>query len=400
MKRKCITISKDQARILALAGQGFLLKNPPAKPLGVIEHLSYVQLDTLAVVTRAHHHTLWSRLPCYKETMLSNLLEKEKKVFEYWSHAASIIPMSHYRYSLPKKQSYLNGKSHWFKVDKKMKKYVLDRISAEGELQSSDFEYKRSGSGNWFEWKPAKQALEQLFMEGQLMVSKRNGFQKVYDITERVLPSHVESSIPSPEEFASYLIDTSIKAHGLVDEKEIIYIRKGLKDSVRKELLYKINQEEVIEVKVEGIHDTIYVTTKKQIEESLKINLEKNLHLLSPFDNLVIQRNRIRRLFDFDYTVECYVPEAKRQFGYFCLPVLYGDKFVARIDVKADRASKIFYLRSVHFEKSFKPDDQFNNLFLSKLLAFSRYNACEGVVIETAEKKWKKEFTGLLSAHP
>ncbi len=328
--------------------------------------------------------------------MLNHLLEKDKKVFEYWSHAASYLPMSQYRYSLIKKKSYQDGKSHWFSVDKKMKKFVFDRIKAEGELQSKDFEYKRTGPGNWYEWKPAKQALEQLFMEGNVMVSRRQGFQKVYDLTERVLPKNIDVSMPSPKEFAANLIHSSIRVNGLVDEKEIIYIRKGIKDLINLELQNQIKNEELIEIKVEGIKDALFVTTQNQLNKSFKTSIDQNVHILSPFDNLVIQRKRMNRLFNFDYTVECYVPAAKRQFGYFCLPILYGESFVARIDAKADRANKIFYLKSVYFEKTFKATHDFNLLFMGKLKEFSAANGCHQIVIELADKKWKKEMQDLL----
>lgn len=396
MKKTIKAISLEQAKILALQGQGLLSSQSKKSVSDIIENLSYVQIDTLSVVTRAHHHTLWSRVPDYKESMLNKLLEKDKKIFEYWSHAASYLPMSQFRFSLINKKSYLDGKSHWFTEDKKIKKYVYDRIKAEGELQSKDFEYKRTGPGNWYEWKPAKKALEQLFMEGQLMVSKRQGFQKVYDLTERVLPSGVDLSMPTTKEFAAYLIQSSVRANGLVDEKEIIYIRKGIKDLINKELISMIKEGELIEVQVEGIEGSTFVTTSSQLKQSEKVLVKNNVHIISPFDNLVIQRKRVKRLFDFDYTVECYVPEAKREFGYFCLPILYGDSFVGRVDPKADRATKIFHLKTVYFENGFHPDQTFNETFLKKLKEFAASNGCEKISIDNANKSWKKEMLNLM----
>ena len=386
-------ISLEKAKTLALLGQGLLT---PARSkttaLSVIEHLGYVQIDTLSVVARAHHHTLWSRVPTYKESTLSKLLEKDKAIFEYWSHAASYLPMRDFRYSLPRKQSYIEGKSHWFTQDKKIKEYVLDKIKSEGPLQSKDFEYKRSGPGNWFEWKPAKRALEQLFMEGELMVAKRQGFQKVYDLAENVLPGHVDRSMPTTSEYAENLIRRAILANGIVEEKEIFHLRPDLKESINKTVKGLIKDGELLEVQIEGLGKTSYVTSANQLKLSEKTLVNDGLHILSPFDNSVIQRKRLLKLFDFDYTIECYVPEQKRKYGYFCLPVLYGNSFVARFDPKADRASKTFYIKSIYFEEGFTPTSDFNILFAKKLKEFALFNGCEKIVIDRADKKWKKEI--------
>lgn len=362
--------------------------------LNALGHIGYAQIDTLCVAARAHHHTLWSRLPDYKENYLTALLE-EKNIFEYWSHASSYLPMIDYRYSLPKKKAYSDGKSHWFGQDKKMNKYVLEKIKAEGPLQSKDFEHKRPGPGNWYEWKPAKRALEQLFMEGKLMVAKRKGFQKVYDLTENVLPKDVDISFPSEKEFAEHLIRASIRANGIVEEKEVYYLRKGLKEQVNKALKKMLQEGEFSEVKINGI-DNLFLINDKQLKASEKVKLNNTLQILSPFDNMVIQRKRLHTIFDFDYQIECYVPEPKRKFGYFCLPVLYGDTFIGRFDPKADRASKVFYLKQMHFEKGFIPDEEFNKVFALKLKAYAGFTGCDKIVIDKADKVWKRNMKELL----
>lgn len=392
-------ISQKEVRLLALKSQGLLnpdLGKTKTATLKTIEHLGYIQIDTLSVVARAHHHTLWSRLPNYSENQLNGMLEKDKTIFEYWSHAASYLPMSEYRFSLPRKKSYAEGKSHWFTQDKKLKKYVLDRIKAEGPLQSKDFEHKRSGPGNWYEWKPAKKALEQLFMEGKLMVAKRQGFQKVYDLAENVLPGNIDTSMPSEKECLENLIRNTIRANGIIEEKEIAYLRSNLKTPIKKALTHLLQEGELMEVKVEGMGETLFVTSAEQMRASSKIKDQANIHFLSPFDNAVIQRKRLERIFNFNYTIECYVPEAKRVFGYFCLPILYGDKFVGRFDPKADRDSKIFHVKSIYFEEGFKPDELFNQAFLEKLQAFAIFNGCESIQIGQADKLWRKEINRLI----
>jgi uncharacterized protein YcaQ len=390
-------LSLEQAQSLALSHQGLL--NPVSEKsrtstLQTIENLGYVQIDTLAVIARAHHHTLWSRQPRYKENELNQLLE-QKQIFEYWSHAASYLPMSDYRFSLPQKKAYESGKSHWFSQDKKMKKFVLDRIKAEGALQSKDFEFKREGPGNWYEWKPAKRALEQLFMEGRLMVEKRQGFQKVYNLTERILPSGTSTLVPTEKEMAEYLIRKAIQAHGIVTESEITYLRNPFKTAVSKALKYFLKSGALSEVKIEGLEKPYYIDAVNTL--NVKSN-KGSIHFLSPFDNLVIQRKRIQQLFGFDYMIECYLPESKRKYGYFTLPVLYNNGFVARFDPKADRATKTFYIKSLHFEDTFKPSDAFNQSFALKLKQFAAFNGCDKIVIEKAGTRWKKNINAAIKA--
>jgi uncharacterized protein len=391
--KKANTLSTDEARFLALNSQLLLTNNNTngkAASLAIIEHLGYIQIDTLSVVARAHHHAIWSRNKNYREAFLHELLEKDKQIFEYWSHAASYLPMSDYRFSLIRKEAYSKGKTHWFEQDKKIKKYVLDRIKAEGALQSKDFEYKRKGPGNWYEWKPAKRALEQLFMEGKLMVAARKGFQKVYDLTERVLPHNADTRMPSEKEYAAYLIKKAIQANGLVEESEITYLRNAAKKHVKEELKNMEEQGFIVPVKLKD-SAKIYYTTAAHLQA---INIEKlhdTIDILSPFDNAVIQRKRLKTLFDFDYMIECYLPENKRKYGYFCLPVLYKGAFVARLDPKADRASQTFFVKQLHFEKNFKPTTAFKNAFHKKLKQFALFNGCDKIVFENSENALLKK---------
>ncbi len=399
MAKQSNILSTEEARLVLLKSQGLLnsgFGKGKNAVLAAIQHLGYVQIDTLSVVARAHHHTLWTRVPDYKENYLNELLAEDKTIFEYWSHAASYLPMSDYRFTLPRKKAYAEGKSHWFNQDKKMNKYVLDKIKAEGALQSKDFEHKRDGAANWYEWKPAKQALEQLFMEGKLMVAKRQGFQKVYDLAERVLPEGIDSSYPSEKEYAEYLINNSIRSYGIVTENEMTYLRSGLKSPLNKALKRLLKEGEVIEVKLEDVKDMAFYTTSDKLKSIEKIKTRNDVHLLSPFDNTVIQRKRVERFFNFDYMIECYLPEPKRKYGYFTLPVLYNTNFVGRMDPKADRASQTFYIKSMHFEKNFIPDEKFNSAFVKTLNAFATFNGCDKIVIDKANGKWKKEMKKLI----
>ena len=233
---------QGKLRRIALNQQGLLKTDSFGRgkkaTLRAIEHLGYVQIDTISVVERAHHHVLRSRVSNYQSKYLDQLV-KERKVFEYWFHAAAWLPMRDYRFALPR-MAQLNGERSWFEnCDRKLTKNILERIKTEGPLRARDFEDTRKGKKEWWDWKPAKQALEQLFMQGELMVGGRKGFQKLYDLPERVLPDWVDTSRPSLAEFAGHLIDTSLRAHGFTTQQSITYLRKGrkLREAVSEQLL-------------------------------------------------------------------------------------------------------------------------------------------------------------------
>ena len=242
-------------------------------------------------------------------------------------------------------------------------------------MRARDFEDDREGKKEWWDWKPAKQALEQLFMQGELMVSGREGFQKVYDLPERVLPNWVETSHPGLDKFADHLIDTTLRAHGFATQKSITYLRKGkaLRDSVNELLQTRLASGLLTTVKHNG--GEFYVDPNQL--EARAPRCQGQVRILSPFDNAVIQRERGRQIFAYDYQIECYVPEAKRQYGYFCLPILYRDCLVGRIDCKAHRKQKILELRSKHIEA--KVDEGFDSAFQIALHNFAYFNGCEQI---------------------
>jgi uncharacterized protein YcaQ len=360
-----------------LASQGLagnFFGNKKEGTLNAIEHLGYVQIDTISVVERAHHHTIWARLNDYKKTYLDELVETDKTVFEYWSHAAAFLPMRDYRFSLYRKNLYATGKLKWY-FNKRATKFVYDRIVAEGPLQSKDFEEKKKKQG-WWEWKESKRALEQLFIEGKLMIAKRQGFQKVYDITERVLPAGVDTKPPSEKEYAQYLVTKTIRANGLVANNEIGYLRRHAKTAIGKVLNEMEEEGLIMSVKIKGDNEPLY-TTQQNLDLAASQKPSKTVSILSPFDNCVIQRNRLKRIFDFDYTIECYVPEPKRQYGYFCLPLLYGDTFAGRIDCKAERSEQVLYIKNVFYEKM--PDEKLRAALGKALKKFAVFNGCKEV---------------------
>jgi uncharacterized protein YcaQ len=371
-------LSKQQARKLIVLCNDFhhskKLKSIDAT-IQSFNTLGYVQIDTICVVNRAHLHVLWSRNHHFNESHLDDLFAS-KSIFEYWSHAAAMLPMKDYQYSLVRKQQIANGDIHWYKYKPEMMAYVKDIIANEGPKKSSDFKHKRKTNNAWWDWKPAKVALEQLYMQGQLMVQKRQGFQKVYDLTENVLPAQTSTSIPTINEYCRHLIKRYLFTQGIGRAENIAYLRKGLKSKVQESLEHMFD---------EGKLEKVYVNNQEfyALSERLALlnkRLQRKVHILSPFDNLVIQRKRLKELFDYEYQIECYVPAAKRKFGYFCLPILYGNELVGRIDCKAHRKERVLKVNAVFQESGIINNDKYQLELNQALNEFAAFNQCDEVV--------------------
>ncbi|WP_430814916.1 winged helix-turn-helix domain-containing protein [Carboxylicivirga sp. RSCT41] len=370
------SISKSQARKLVLLSQQL----PPFKAngkavdatLSAIEHLGYIQVDTISVIQRAHHHTLWNRNPRYQPVHIDQLQEN-KKIFEYWSHAASYLPMCDYRYSLVRKHEIASGiQKHWFEKDEPIMSEILRRIEQEGPLMARDFEIADINRSGWTSH-PIKRALNNLFMQGELMIPFRKEFHKVYDLTHRVLPADTDTSLPDEKEYARYLIDRFLKANGLGQAPEITYLLRNIKPMVADTLREMLESEHLMKLKV---GKTDYYAQADALEMLNKPLARSQAKILSPFDNLLIQRKRMLALFDFDYQLECYLPANRRQYGYFALPVLWDGKLVARMDCKAERKKSVFHIRSVILEPGLKKYESFARALSKELRAFMRFNEC------------------------
>ncbi|MFD2033583.1 winged helix-turn-helix domain-containing protein [Belliella marina] len=346
--------------------------------LAALEHLGYIQIDTLSIVERAHHHTFWTRIPDYQIGYLDQLAE-ERKVFEYWFHAASYLPIRDFRYALPQMLLFKRGEARYFNnVDPKSLSYVKDRIRLDGPQKARDFISTGKKPGSWWDWKPTKVALEKLFMQGDLMVSGRSGMEKIYDLTERVLPSTVNTTEPSPLEFAEYLVETHLRAYGATTVKQIIHLKTGksLRKDVEFVLQTMLEAKKVQQVNIDGM-PPIFVL-QALLDNTIK-KPSPNIRLLSPFDNSVIHRERVEQLFDFAFRLECYIPKEKRQYGYFCLPILFGDVFIGRVDCKAHRKEGQFELIHLHIENKHLEVASWLEPFVQAVERFAVFNRCHSI---------------------
>ncbi|MCG7874115.1 MAG: winged helix DNA-binding domain-containing protein [Candidatus Thiodiazotropha lotti] len=390
-----IEIKSSQAlarlRRLALTAQGLLQVKPYGSGLSgarnAINHIGYVQIDTISVVERAHHHVVHSRVPNFKPSMTNQMLI-DGDIFEYWAHAAAFFPISDFRFSLPYKHAIKNGQTHWYKDrDNKLMRELLARIRSDGPLRSRDIKSNTTKRAGWWDWKPAKKALEQLYMEGDLMVSSREGFQKSYDLTERVVPPNVNTQMPSMEEFAAHVLDRQLQCHGLISLKGLTYhqrrnseLRKTVHDLVKERLA----QHTLEQVKLASGED--YVLDKSRLEHRPP-RLNNRMLILSPFDNSVIQRERLKTLFQYDYQLECYLPASKRRYGYFCLPLLFRDEFIGRMDCKAHRKTGQLEIKSLHFDQHNFEEDLIIAEFVKAIKKFCHFQQCNSVFLTKPHPK-------------
>ena len=385
---RTMLISPGEAKSIILRSQlleGRRQGKAKSATLEIINQLGYLQIDTISVVERAHHHILWSRQPDYIPDQLNQLQEPDRKLFEYWGHAAAFLPMVDYRFYRYKMKHFLNTNDPWFKNKLKLCgnliPSIMDRIHKEGGLSSKDFKSASNKKGQgWWDWKPAKIALELLFWQGELMVSKRIGFQKVYDLPHRIVPDFIDQTEPTIDEVCKYQIKKALNAFGIASEKDIQYILKITgKKNISQYLKTMVENKQLIAIRIEKLVDT-YFALPQTLDQYLNLSLKNNkIHILSPFDNLIINRNRLKSIFGFDYSVECYVPETKRKYGYFCLPILYNGNFIGQLDLKADRKQKTLIIQQLFIENKVKFSEALFSGLAKKLVEFMKFNQCQTI---------------------
>ena len=309
----------------------------------VIHKLGFVQLDTIQVVARAHHHILWSRNQNYREPMLDKLLRK-RDIFEHFTHDASVIPMEF----LPmwqrqfKRHTDKIDRSNWYKsmLDKEGREAILDRIRKEGPLSTHAFDTKVEGEKAMWARPPHKLALDYMWYGGELATCHREGFTKFYDLGERVFPSQLREHRLSEEVQIDLLCRTALERLGCASIGEI---QKFWDATTQKEVRTWLdkNEQDLMKIEVVGADKSVaqhYALPDFENRLNALENPTSRLRILNPFDPMIRDRNRLERLYGFEYRNEMFVPAAKRKWGYYVFPILEGDRFVGRIEIKADRA--------------------------------------------------------------
>ena len=355
-----LRLTHEGARNLLLAAQG-LDRRPRRRArktdvLETVRRMGALQIDTISVVNRSPYLVLWSRLGAYEARWLETLLA-EGKLFEYWAHEACFLPIESYplfRHRMLDPHSMGWKYSHgWIERHPEQAQRVLRAVREGGPLRSADFERQDGKGGGWWEWKPEKRALESLFTAGLLMIARREGFQRVYDLRERVLPRWDDARLPSTEEAHRTLVLQSVRALGIAKAKWVAdYYRMSKRETPS--IVRRLAEEgALLTVEVEGWKEPAYVHPghRELAERAAAGALKPTLTtLLSPFDPVVWDRARGSELFGFDYRLECYTPAPKRVHGYFTLPILRRGRLVGRLDPKAHRKEGVFEVKAVHFE--------------------------------------------------
>jgi hypothetical protein len=365
-------ISLQQARNLHLAAQGLLV--PPraratrARVLAAIERMRLLQIDTIHVVARSPYLVLFSRLGPYERRWLDDLLARGA-IFECWAHEACFAPMSDY--ALHRGQ-FAARSGHWAhkKAARMHREHragmdkLLAHITDNGAVKSSDFERAEANTGpaGWWGWKDEKRWLEAWFALGELMIARRENFQRVYDLTQRVLAkARVDVAALAPVDAARESVLASVRALGLAQARWIAdYFRTAGKKHKDADLQPFVDSGELIRVDVRGWDAPGYVHLDHQplLKRAQRSALRAtHTTLLSPFDPVVWDRSRASALFDFDYTLECYTPGPKRRYGYFVLPILSRGRLIGRLDAKAHRGDGMFEVKALYLESGVDGDD-------------------------------------------
>ena len=352
-------LSTAVARRIALAAQGFAARRPAkvgqAQLRREIERLSVHQIDSVNVLTRAHYLPAFSRLGHYDRALLDEAAwgrKRNRRMFEYWAHEASLLPLDLQPLLRWRMEEADRGERGWanlrvFAGERRPEaQAVLDRIRTEGPLGASDFAEDKSRSG-WWEWGDSKCRLEWLFWAGHITTAtRRNGFERVYDLTERVIPADILAR-PTPGKADAHraLIERAAQAMGIATEGDLRdYFRTGPNETRR--AITELAEEGVVtSAKVDGWRQPAWLH-----RDATRPRRIAACALLAPFDPLIWERSRTERLFGFHYRIEIYTPAEKRRHGYYVLPFLLGDRLVARVDLKADRQAGLLRVQSTHYE--------------------------------------------------
>ncbi|WP_372839298.1 winged helix-turn-helix domain-containing protein [Phaeovulum sp.] len=348
------------ARRLFLAGAG--LATPPtgaasgAALAGLVESLGFVQVDSIQTVARAHHMILFARRQSYRSEALAPLIERKRLLWEHWTHDAAILPIAlypHWRHRFARDADRLHSNwRKWFREGYEAQfDTILRRIEADGPVKSSEVgEGEARGKGGWWDWHPSKTALEWLWRTGALAITRREGFQKVYDLSERVIPAPLRAAAPSAEQTVNWACGSALDRLGFATPGEIAAFWRAVRpDEARAWCDAGLASGDLIEVAVQGADG---MPRRALARADLLANAAKlpdpppRLRILSPFDPALRDRARTERLFGFHYRIEVFVPEAQRRFGYYVFPVLEGVQLVGRIDMRAERAGGVLAIRA------------------------------------------------------
>jgi len=336
-------LSAAQARAIWLKAQRLDSPEPfgagPQAVRQAIAHLGYVQIDTINVIERCHHHILYSRIPGYRRADLARLQSVEKSVFEYWTHALSYVPVEDMAFFVPAMKAYRQNPSAWFgSVTRAEVNAMTRRLRPGGPLSIRDIDDDALVEKDhpWASRKPSKRVLQLMFYQGLVAIAARDGMVKTYDLIERHFGWEKAPRPATGRQVTAYLLERALRSQGVVSLESICHLNAKAKTAVRELIEARVKRRLLVPVTIEGAEKVPHWTTRAALEQAAPAPGGR-VHILSPFDPLVIQRKRLKLFFGYDHLFEAYVPAARRRYGYFALPVLLDDRVAAAIDLKTDR---------------------------------------------------------------
>lgn len=346
-----VTLAKAQARRIWLHAQRLDEPAPfgdgPQATQAAVEHLGYVQIDTINVIERCHHHILQTRIPGYERAHLAQAQSIDKTVFEYWTHALSYVPARDMRFYVSAMRRDWRRRSAWFAaVPAADLRRVLARIRRHGALTIRDIDddVLVEKDHAWASRKPSKRALQLAFYKGLVTVSQRAGMLKTYELAGRHFGWQRPPKPASQGEVLAHLLDRALRAQGIVSLDSVCHLDARRKPAMGRLIETRQRRKELLPVTIRGAEKLAHWARPETLDRPPEPKAEL-VHILSPFDPLVIQRKRLELFFDYAHRFEAYLPKEKRQFGYFALPVLVDNEIVAAIDLKTDRARRQLLMR-------------------------------------------------------
>lgn len=401
-----INLSLRAARHLHLAAQG-LLKKPrrrarPDDILATVSRMSLLQIDTINIVARSPYLVLFSRLGSFPNVWLDEALARGE-LMEYWAHEACFLPRSDFalvrhRMLNPEKMGW-KYRPEWMEAHAQEIAQLMEHIEQNGPVRSADFEHPRKGESGWWAWKPHKKHLEGLFTAGKVMVVERRNFQRVYDLTSRVLP-HWDDALHLIEQAQAEvkMLENSARSLGIFRADWLADYYRLRNVNIRPLLQAWQREGRIVEVEVERLgtmwlHQSL-MPLLPQAQEN-KLNATHSA-VLSPFDPVVWDRKRAEQFFDFSYRLECYTPAEKRQYGYFVLPLLHQGALVGRMDAKMHRQRQQLEIISLYLEEGVKPSAGLLAGLENAIGDFARWQGAKQVICGSLPaalaSRWNKEW--------
>lgn len=352
-------INKSTAKNIWIHSQ----KLDQIKPFGLgvnavtkaVSHLGYVQIDTINVIERCHHHILYNRIPNYHPQFLYQAQTIEKSVFEYWTHALSYVPTADFKYFVNSMNNVNTLEGAWFStVTENDYKKVKTLLKKQGAISIRDIkdDVLVEKTHAWGSSKPSKKALQLGFYKGDFAIAERDGMLKKYDLTERHFGWNSKPKAVKPIEYTNYILERALRSQGIVSVDSICHLSRSQKMPVAALIEKKVKSQELVEVKLEQTQKINFFCKPETLDKKYKIS--EQTHILSPFDPLIIQRKRLKIFFDYEHFFEAYLPKEKRKFGYFTLPVLHKNNIIALLDLKTDRTQKKILIQNWVWLKKYK----------------------------------------------